>query len=342
MTYRIGLRVRLPLGLCALGFAGALVATTPAANAEELKFASFVPPKHVMHRTIFSTMAEALGQETGGKLTMRIYPSGELGKGPKEQYKRAANGVADVTFGLHGYTSAQFPRTMLVELPGLTSDPEQATRMMWAAFEDHLAGEYKRTKALALWTNSAAVIITSEKPVRSPADMKGLKIRVASAVAGKTVEAMGGTPVFMPVPKVYNALNTGIVDGVFIGSSGIRDFKLYEPGNYATFGLPRVITTFWMVMNADTWNGLSSEHQKAVMKVSGLDLSLKATRAYVAAGKASHKLMKEKKTVIELTDAERAAFAKIFEKVRNDAIAELEAKGTPAREILNAMQAGPS
>jgi tripartite ATP-independent transporter DctM subunit len=91
------------------------------AFAEELKFASFVPPFHTVTASMIDKLGADLAAATGGALTIRNYPGGELGKGPVEQYVRALQGVADMSWGLQGYTSSQFPKSMVIELPGVVN-----------------------------------------------------------------------------------------------------------------------------------------------------------------------------------------------------------------------------
>lgn len=325
------------LGAGALALSGTSVAV-PAA-AKELKIAHFMSPKHPMHRFLMAPMAADLAKVSGGKLTARIYPAGELGKGPRQQYQRAVNRVADITFGLAGYTSAQFPGTLIVELPGVSKGPVDATEMMWRAKSPYLDREFRGTKILALWANDVAVLITREKAVRTPADIKGMKIRAPSAVAGKFLRALGATPIFMPAPKVYSSLSTGVVDGVFIGASGIRSFKLNEAGKYMTVGLPNTVAAFYLVMNQDAYNGLTDQEKKWLDEVSGKAASLKAAQAYKRAGDGGLKLFAaSKKETITLDDAQKAAFDKIAEAVVKAEIAALSKKGVAADKILSAMQ----
>jgi hypothetical protein len=105
---------------------------------------------------------------------------------------------------------------MLIQLPGIAATPAEATEMLWNAYEEHLAG---------------------------------LKIRVPGAVMGKTVEALGATPVAMPAPEMYNALATGVVDGLLVGPCVIPAFKIGEVANYFTIGLPLGVAPFFLVMN---------------------------------------------------------------------------------------------
>lgn len=325
----------------ALGLGLGMAVALPMASATELKVASFVSPMHPMHRELMQPLADAIDQATGGALTMRIYPGGELGAGPAQQYMRAVQGVGDVTFGLQGYTSSLFPRTLLIELPGTSTDPVEATNMMWNAV-DLLREEYRGTEILAMWTNEPNIIMTRDKPVLSVDDLKGLKIRVPGAMMAKTVEALGATPVPMPAPKMYQALQTGVVDGLLVGSSVIRAFKIGEVANHFTIGAPLGLAAFFLVMNEGTYAGLPDDQKEALASVTGRELSLRAARAYAAAAAGGLDLMRQTdgKTVNEWPPEETARLAEILAQVRAEAIAEAEAAGVPAREILGAMGQG--
>lgn len=342
MAVRIG--ARMPLGR-KMVFAAAIIGAAglglaaPGAQAKELKLAHFMSPKHPMHVHLMAPMVQELAKVSGGDLTIRIYPGGELGKGPAAQFKRAVTGVADITFGLHGYTSNLFPRTTLVELPGISSGPVQATKMLWAAYDKYLSPEYKRVVPLALWANDEAVLITRTKPIRSLADVVGMKFRVPSRVAANLVKAWGGTPVFLPAPKIYNALSTGIVDGVFIGASGITSFKLIEAGNHMTVGIPVTIAGMYLVMNKGSYDKLTDSQKKALNAVSGLKASLRAAAAYEAAGKRAVALFAKQKTVHTLTAENAAAFRAAADKMVAQLLVDMDKKGIPASDAVKAMKA---
>ncbi len=264
---------------------------------------------------------------------------GELGKGPKAQYKRAVDGIADVTFGLQGYTSTLFPRTLLVELPGLAPDAEVATRMLWGAIEQ-IRTEYDRTQVLALWTNDRAVLMTRNKPVRTLEDLQGMKIRTPSKLQGEIIKALGATPVAMPVTRMYNALKTGVVDGLMVASSVIKSFKIGEVARYYTVG-PFAHTAFFLVMNKRAYDKLTPEQRKVVDDTTGLALSLKAAKIYEAAGIAA--LQKEVSSgqgeMIRLSADEDQRWRAALQGVRDNTVTALEAKSIPAAAILSAMEA---
>ncbi len=308
------------------------------AQAVELKLAHFMSPKHPMDRFIMRPWTKEIAKASGGSLTVKIYPGGALGKGPKAQFKRAVDGIADITFGLQGFTSKLFPRTGIIELPGMAKDAVAGANKLWDAFP-RLAAEYKRVKVLAMWTNENQVLMTRKVPIRSVADMKGLKFRVPSKTQGNAIKVLGGVPVFMPITRVYNALNTGVIDGVMTGPSTIGSFKFHEVAKYFTVGLPIGRSPFFIVMNKKAWDGLSAKNKALVEKTTGRGISIKASKFYMKAGKKGLAIVAKSKKheIIKISGAELAKAVSLLKASRAKQVADLEKKGIPAREILKAM-----
>lgn len=312
-------------GLVALSVSGL-------ATAQELKFASFVPPFHTVNASLIDKMAAEIAEATGGELTVRNYPGGELGAGPVEQYVRVVQGAADMSWGLPGYTSSQFKKTMIVELPSAIAGDAPGYEALWNAYDEHLAGEFPATKALALWTSEPAVFIMKEKVIRTPADLKGLKIRVAGATAGEVATAMGATPVQMPISQVYNSLQTGLIDGVITGASTLSDFKLDEVAASVTVGAPLGRLSFYAVMSQAVYDGLSADKQAAIDAASGLALSESAEIAWNATADAALAAAKAsgENTIVELSADEVAAFAAALADVTDAYVADVGGGATLA------------
>lgn len=307
--------------------------------AKELKLAHFSSPKHHLQTNVLEPLAEKLVSESGGALTLGIYPAGKLGAGPVEQFNRVVDGIADIAYGLPGYTSTLFPKTLLIELPGIPLSEEAATASLWNAkelFED----EYRRVKMLGLWTSASDLLMTRDKPVRSPKDMQGMKIRVPSANVGKAIAAWGATPVSMPAPAIYNALQTGVIDGVFIDGSSLKSFKLHEVINHITVGMPTTLSAFFLLMNRESWDALSAEEQAVVEKLTGRDLSLWANESYRSQSLKELDAYRgmSGKAVIDLTPEEAAAFEALSAPVVKATIAELEDQGVPAGKVVEALR----
>ena len=155
---------------------GVATTDTPAISAE-LKFASFVGGRHVMNRKVFAPWAKEVANMSGGGLKITMHYGGALGKGPAKQYKRAIDGVADITWGLQGYTSKQFRRTTMIEMSEVGVNAVDTTKRMWKVYDQHLASEYKRVKVVAIWALDQPVIHTKNKAITRIGDLKGMKIR---------------------------------------------------------------------------------------------------------------------------------------------------------------------
>ncbi len=320
---------------------GSMAILPSAGFTEELKIAHFMSPKHPMDRFLMRPWAKEIAKITNNSLTVRIYPAGELGKGPRDQFKRAVGGIADITFGLQGYTSKQFPRTTLIELPAVAPNAVEATEKVWNVYDKYLASEYKRVKTLAIWGNEGPVLMTKNKPIRKISDIKGLKIRTPSKAQALLVKALGATPVAMPVTRMYNALNTGVVDALMVPPSVIPSFKIGEVAKYYTTGLPFGRSPFFLVMNRSKWESLSADQKAAIAKTTGRGLSIKGAKGYEKAGaKGLNSVRKSgRHEVITFSPDEVKKGTALLLKARKKIVADLEKKGIPAKAILAAMGA---
>jgi TRAP-type transport system periplasmic protein len=258
-----------------------LAATTVLAT--ELKLAHFMSPQHPMDRGIMTPLAEQVAAESKGALKIKVYPAGELGAGPNQQYRRAVTGVADIAFNLPQYAPAQFKRSVLLHVPGLFGDPEDATRTIWKNI-DAVKDDFSEVRLLAFWTNNPSIMFTRSKAVRALADMRGLKIRIPDPVSAEIVKAWGGIPVSLPATETYNAMSTGIVDGVMIDPSAVGSYKLHEVTKYITLNTPGALSTFTLIMNKGAWDGLSAEHRKLLDNLTGEALSVRAAKVFKGAG----------------------------------------------------------
>lgn len=291
-----------------IGAALAVAAAAPLA-AQELKFANFTPPFHTVNASVIEKLNADLSAATGGSLTVRGYHGGELGAGPVEQYVRAVQGVADITWGLPGYTSQQFEKTMIVELPGVVPAGKTGSDALCDAM-DEISGEFPGTVPVALWTSEPNIMIMKDKVVRTPADLAGLKIRVAGATAGKVAEALGATPVQMPINQVYNSLQTGLIDGVFTGASTLSDFKLDEVADAFTLNAPLGRLAFFAVMGQGSYDALSDEAKAALDEARGCALGNNAETAWNATADAALEAARADagNTFVDLTAEEAQAF----------------------------------
>ena len=321
---------RLAAGLTGLIMSGSIVQAT------ELRLADFLPPTHPYQDQVWGVLGDKIAAATDGKITLKTFPGGVLGGNPVEQYDRAMNGVADLAFGLPGYTASKFPMTLMTELPGVL-DEATATQKIWDNI-DHIRGEYKRVHLFSIWTNAQNVLYTRDKPVRSLADVKGMKIRVPSRNAGLVAESWGAVPISMPVPEIYNAMQTGVIDGVLIDSTATYAFRLAEVANYVTSGMHASISPLALFMNRDSYRALDAD-QRAAFDQIGQDIGLIANQVQLA-GTARGKTMfqeMEGKEWIDLTPEQAAEFNAAAARVVDDVTGAGEAQGLKAKAFVTAL-----
>lgn len=332
-SLRPTLRPALRLTLTAA--AAALLALAAPLAAEELKLANFMAPTHPYVAGVLQPFADAVAKGTADKLTVRLYNGGELGAGPVEQYGRVVDGVAELAIGLPGYTASNFPLTLVTELPGMI-DEAHGTEEIWKHIE-LFAPEYRRVHLVSLFSSAENVLFTRDKRVTSPADLKGMKIRVPSRNTGLLVEAWGGSPVSMPVSDIYNALQTGVIDGAMIDGTAVRAFRLDEVSNYVIRGMKTTISPFFIVMNRDAWKDLPEAEQQA-LDAAGRQASLDGQRVQLEGAAAGFKAFAATpgKEVVTLTPEEAAAFDALSVKATETVVKE---GGAPAAQIAEAFAA---
>lgn len=315
----------------------ALASTAGNSIAKELKLADFQPSTHPYVANVYTPMINQVKAATNGELSIRLFMAGELGSGPGQQFNRAVNGVVDIAFALPGYTASSFPKTLLTELPGVI-DPQTGTERVLANLSS-LSNEYRRVVLLGLWLNAPNVLLSSSKPIRSLNDLKGMKIRTPSRNAGLVLESWGATPVSMPAPDIYNAMQTGVIDGAMIDGTTLQTFKLAEVTKYVTQGMKPTVSSFFLVANRDSFNGLPPQHQQALLGA-GKTASLSANKVQLegAAKALTAFAATAGKEVITLSAAQANAFNAASEKVTQRIISEGDANGLEASAHIKALQ----
>ena len=189
----------------AMGFGAAPVA----AQEVTLKLHQFLPAQANVPKLVLDVWADNVEEASGGRIKVERYPSMQLGGSPPELMDQAIDGVADIVWTVVGYTPGRFPSTEVFELPFMMTDARAAIRAYWEMFEKHMKDtEFKDVHILGTWVHGPGMIHTN-KAVKTPADLEGLKIRGGSRSVNALLEELGATPVGMPVPAVPEGLSKG-------------------------------------------------------------------------------------------------------------------------------------
>ena len=307
---------------------------TPPAKPIELKLAHFMSPKHVQHTQVMVPWAEEVEKVTQGRVKITIYPGGALGK-PPDQYDNCVTGVTDIAFGLHGYTLGKFPLCSVMELPFMVTSAQAGSHAFWDLYHEfpEIQAEHQGVKVLWLWTHDVGQILTVKKPVRTLEDLRGLKLRCPSASQKPVIEALGATPVMMPISELYDSLQKGVVDGTVIPMSAIYDFNLQDVAKYVTL-VDAYVCTFFMVMNLNSWNKISPQDQKAIESLIGKSMMEKAAKAYDEGAKLGFDVCKKAGLEIyTLPSEELARWKEAVKPVKEKWLASMKDKGLPGQEV---------
>ncbi len=233
-----------------------------------LRFAHFWPATSATHTDVFEPWAKKVEEESNGRLKVEIFPSATLTKADAA-YDAAAKGTVDIGSQLQGYTNGRFPLTQITELPGLSNSATQMNCMLQTLYDDGvISSEYEDTHLLFMMGTGPGGIHTIDKPIRKPEDLKGLRIRRPSAIAGDIIEAAGGTPVGLPAPDLYTSLQRGVLDGLSLPWDATGSFKLIELVNTHT-NMPFYSSAIMVTMNKDKYESLPDDLKKIIDDNSG-------------------------------------------------------------------------
>jgi len=255
--------IHLTIALSSFSFTQTYATTT-------LTMANWLPPSHPLVKNLMVPFSEEISKVTNGSVTVNML-NAPLGH-PAAHYDFAVNGIADITFGVQGYTPGRFKTTNLVELPFLGDSAEAISVAYWRTYEAMLkkAGEYDQVKLLSLFAHGPGAIFTKNKPLTEVDALAGVKLRVGGGIVHEVASALGATPVESPASKAYELLSQGVVNGILFPHESVAFFKLI-PLLDQSLTVPGGLynTSFYIVMNKSKWNRLTAEEQAAIDNISG-------------------------------------------------------------------------
>jgi TRAP-type C4-dicarboxylate transport system substrate-binding protein len=242
-----------------------------------LKFATFMAPQSNVWINMHKAWMDKVTQESGGRIQFQGYPAMQLGGSPAQLYDQAKDGVADIIWTLPGYTAGRFPRIEAFELPFMMSHAEATSKALWEYIQTLAADEFKGTHLIAVNVHGPGVIHTAHQPIRTAADLKGLKIRGPSRQVTKLLATLGATPVGMPLPAIPDALSKGTIAGCVLPWEVVPSVKVQElTRHHAEFdpaGGALYTACFVMAMNKDRYDSLPADLKKVIDANSGLTTS---------------------------------------------------------------------
>ena len=312
-------------------FAGC--APTPTVTPEkpiEISFACFTPPTSSLGMTS-EYWAKRVEEVTGGRIKVNRYWGGTLLKGPKI-YEGVVSHIADTGVSVIGFTPGRFPLWQAMDISIGFRSAHVANRVQWEVFQKFKPEEWAETHVLVLFACTPCSI-WSNTAIRSVDDMKGLEIR-STGFTAQMVEALGGTPVGAPQAEAYEMLQKGIVDGAWSSVDVLMGWKQAEVTKYLTL-VGSYVSTFFIVMNLDTWNSLPKDIQKSIDGLAEEVMEWSATSWERRHNEGLQYARDHGLEIITLSPAEMTRWNQALKPVLDDYVARMEAEGLPGREFLD-------
>ncbi|MGI3186808.1 TRAP transporter substrate-binding protein [Nioella aestuarii] len=330
----------------AIGAIAAAMGLASAASAQEHTFRlhHLLSAQAPAHTQMLEPWAARVEELSGGQVDIEIFPAMTLGGRPPELISQARDGVVDLVWTVNGYTPGLFPRTEVFELPFVyVNDPVATNLAMYDMFESDLRQEYQGVEVMFLHVHAGQGIHMVEREVRSPADMEGLRMRIPTRTGAWIIEALGATPVAMPVPELPQALQTGVVDGAFIPWEIIPPLRIQEQTEYQIEGADMArfgTTTFQVSMNADRWNSLPEDIQAAFREASNREWWGQVGEIWRASDDFGINMaVNAGNTHVTLTEDETAAFQAALEPVVDRWIEEVGGMGIDGAALVEQARA---
>lgn len=308
----------------------------------ELKFAHHNPPRGRTTVKFLDPYMRRIEAATHGRVKIIAYPAQTLAKS-RETFAAIEGGVADMGWFIPGDTPGRFPLSEVFQLPFIcTNSGEKNGRIMQMIYEKFpsIQKEYSTIKLLFVMGTAPFFVATRDKPVRTVADLRGLKLRVIGTMPVKAMRRLGVTPVTLPMPDVYEAAEKGVIDGALTMWAQLPTFNLQEVLNYWT-NVPLWPAITAVGMNLDKWNSLPRDIQDEIMSVSGVTGAEFAGRTGWGPDIQAEVYAKMKKTgdkfqEVDMAPAEVEKMKEIAGKpIWEEWVKAMEKRGAPARKILD-------
>lgn len=296
----------------------------------ELSYASFAPPGTFVHVQMQRWVKE-VEKRTGGKVKFKTYPGGSL-LGGKNMMDGVIAGQSDIGTTCTAYQPGRFVVCNATALPLGIPSATVGSKVLMAMYDKYKPKSFKKVKVLALYTNSPSNIM-SKIPLPTMASLKGVDIR-ASGGAARILKAWGANQVGMPMPATPEALQKGVVKGLFSSVEVLKDFKFADYCKFVTM-TNTGIYPFAVFMNMDKWNSLPKDVQKVMNDMikeqgvwTGEYMDKHAAEALAWAQKT------QGVKVFKLSAAEQAKFDAALKPIVAGWIKKVSAKGVDGKAIV--------
>ncbi len=280
---------------------------------------------HAMHATHPVTigmefMTDRLEEISNGKLVIKTYPTAQLGD-ERSVLELVQIGAISMTKISGAVLENIVPPIRIFSLPYLFEDDEHYRKIVDGDIGEALleSGAEYQLKGLAFYDAGWRSFYTKDRPIRTPDDMRGLKIRVQpSVMAINLIRAFGGSPTPLAYGELYTAFQGGIVDGAENNPPSFYSSRHYEVTNYYSINEHTAVPDF-LVINASVWENLTEQEQQWIQQAVDESVTYQH-ELWVASVEESMQVVKDAGVEVIYPDKEpfRERVQPIYDSFRND------------------------
>jgi TRAP-type C4-dicarboxylate transport system substrate-binding protein len=284
-----------------------------------------------------STIEEQWGREiekrTSGKVKVRYYPGATLSS-PFQMYDSVIKDVVDIGSHFMGYTQGRFPLMEgLYMTPIEFPDARSAARIANEVYAKFQPKEMDDVRVMYFHSSPPSILLSS-RPVKTLADLKGLKVRAMNPGAQIMAE-FGAVPVALPITDAYDAVSKGMLNAVTSPYTAMIQFRLDEVMNYAMeYRGSMMVGIAVVAMNKDKWNAIPPDLQKIIKQVNGEWAVKHADMWYKYENDAKEACIKKGVEVTKLSAEENAKWIAKASVITDKYIANMTQKNLPGEEML--------
>jgi TRAP-type transport system periplasmic protein len=207
-----------------------LMAGFSTAHADEpvqLRYGDPGSPEASIHTDLVQPWAEKVNKEGDGAVNVKVFVGYSL-VNMVNTLDRVEEGIADMAFCILGPVSSQFPKTSVITLPFEVQNAHEGGLALQRLYDKGIiADEWQKVKPIA-FGDFANLTYHTVRMVKTLDDLKGMKVSAQGRIEGQTLQALGGSPITVPINEAYESLHRGLVEGSAIGWPAAIDYKLTE------------------------------------------------------------------------------------------------------------------
>ena len=304
-----------------------------------LRFTSHVPQSHGFV-PVFTRFYQRVEEETQGRLRIEAMWNGLL-HGPLDGFKACITGLTDYTHGYITYQPGSFHLMHGLQLPFIFPSSPVASLVAEELYPRFFKSEYEAMGVyLATCDSTSPYQVISREPVLTLEDLRGLKIRATGGIVADIYRELGAVPVVMAAAEVYPAFQRGILDAVSLGVPDIASYRLQEIGNFLT-RVDLNVTVLQYALNRRSFDALPDDLRQTFSDLLRIRSQMCAQDYYSGPveEEAYADLRAGRCEILDLEPDERERWREALLPLRNRFIAENEAEGRPATEMLEEMEA---